>query len=200
MKNICVYAGSNLGVRPQYKEHARQLGEEIVRQNLQLIYGGSRMGLMGELANTVLALGGNVIGIMPKGLFIGEMAHQGITQLIEVNDMHERKATMSEMADGFVALPGGYGTLEELFETLCWAQIGIHKKPIGLYNIEGYYNPLLVMMKQSITEEFMNSNHFDLMVSSDNAADLLQKMKQYIPPVLGNKWKQLEQDNKYNRG
>ncbi|WP_379970905.1 TIGR00730 family Rossman fold protein [Ectobacillus sp. sgz5001026] len=191
MKNICVYAGSNLGIRSQYKEHARLLGEEIVKQDLQLIYGGSRIGLMGELANTVLDLGGTVIGIMPKGLFIGEMVHPHISQLIEVNDMHERKATMNEMADGFVALPGGYGTLEELFESLCWAQIGIHKKPIGLYNIEGYYNPLLAMTKHAVTEEFMNPNHLDLMVSADNAAELLQQMKQYTPPVLGNKWKQI---------
>lgn len=128
MKKICVYAGSNLGAQPEFQAHARQLGEEIVKNGFELIYGGSRIGLMGEVADTVLTLGGTVTGVMPKGLFAGEIVHTGLSELIEVEDMHQRKATMNGLADGFIALPGGYGTFEELFEALCWAQIGIHKK------------------------------------------------------------------------
>ncbi|MFD3448749.1 TIGR00730 family Rossman fold protein [Microbacteriaceae bacterium 4G12] len=192
MKRICVFAGSNLGERPEFTIHARQLGKEIVQNGFELVYGGSQTGLMGELANEVLALGGNVIGVMPKGLFRGEVVHRGLSQLIEVDSMHERKAKMSELADGYIALPGGYGTFEELFEVICWAQIGIHKKPIGLFNIENYYTPLLAMVKHAAVEGFMNESHQDLIVSDVTASDLLHKMKTYTPPVMGNKWKQLD--------
>jgi len=191
MKKFCVYAGSNLGEEAGYRIHARHLGEEIVRNGLELVYGGSRIGLMGEVANTVLELGGAVTGVMPKGLFAGEMVHTGLTKLIEVENMHQRKATMSELADGFIALPGGYGTFEELFEVLCWSQIGIHQKPIGIFNINEYYDPLLALVRQGIRKGFMNSSHLDLMVVATEAADLLHKMKAYQYPTLENKWKSL---------
>ncbi|WP_028403470.1 TIGR00730 family Rossman fold protein [Ectobacillus panaciterrae] len=194
MKKICVYAGSNLGVRPEFQTYARQLGEEIVKRGFELVYGGSRIGLMGEVANTVLELGGAVTGVMPKGLFRGEIVHTGLSELIEVDSMHQRKATMIELADGFVALPGGYGTFEELFEVMCWAQIGIHQKPIGIFNIAGYYTPLLNMIHHAATEEFMNPNHLDLIVSATNANELFEKMQTYTPPVLKNKWRQLAEE------
>ncbi|MFM9280773.1 LOG family protein [Paenibacillus jiagnxiensis] len=191
MKKICVYAGSNLGEENEFQIHARQLGEEIVRNGLELVYGGSNVGLMGEVANTVLELGGTVTGVMPKGLFAGEMVHTGLSKLIEVENMHQRKATMSELADGFIALPGGYGTFEELFEALCWSQIGIHKKPVGIFNINEYYEPLLAMVHQGIMKGFMNPSHLDLMIIATEAADLLDRMKTYQYPTLDNKWKQL---------
>lgn len=154
MKTICVFAGSNPGVKDVYKQKAVELGTYMAEQDIRLVYGGSRIGLMGAIADEVLRQGGQVIGVMPKGLFRGEVVHQELTELIEVTGMHERKAKMSELADGFIAMPGGFGTYEELFEVLCWAQIGIHQKPIGLYQVNEYFNPLIDMVKFSVQEGF----------------------------------------------
>lgn len=192
MKSICVFAGSNPGEHPDYKATAAELGELIARRGYRLVYGGSRVGLMGEVANTVLALGGEVIGVMPRGLFRGEIVHNGLTQLIEVEDMHERKATMGKYADGFIALPGGFGTYEELFEVLCWSQIGIHHKPIGLLNVRGYYEPLMNLIQYSITEGFVNASHLNLINISEDPMKLLELMKSYTPPTLDMKWKELD--------
>lgn len=191
MKRICVFAGSNLGANPKYKLHAQKLGEEIARRGLELVYGGSRVGLMGEVANKVLELGGKVIGVMPTGLFRGELVHTGLSQLIEVKDMHERKAMMSELSDAYIALPGGYGTFEELFEVVSWAQLGIHRKPIGLLNIERYYVPLLDMIEHAVKAGFVQDKHKQLLVSAEDARTLLTKLSEYRPPVIGNKWDQL---------
>lgn len=192
MKSICVFAGSNMGEHPDYKAQAAALGELIARKQYRLVYGGSRVGLMGEVANTVLELGGEVIGVMPRGLFKGEIVHTGLTQLIEVADMHERKATMGKYADGFIALPGGFGTFEELFEVLCWSQIGIHQKPIGLLNIRNYYDPLMSLVQSSISAGFANSSHLNLINISDDPIKLLELMESYTPPTLDMKWKDLD--------
>ncbi|MEI4830054.1 TIGR00730 family Rossman fold protein [Bacillus sp. FJAT-53711] len=191
MKRICVFAGSNVGERPEFQAEARQLGEILVQNNIELVYGGSCVGLMGEVANQVLELGGRVTGVMPRGLFRGEIVHQGLTELIEVETMHERKAKMSELADAFIALPGGYGTFEELFEVVCWSQIGIHEKPVGLLNIAEFYTPLLQMVDRAAEEGFMNPSNKELLVSAKTANELVPKMKEYKRPVMGNKWKQL---------
>ncbi|MES9684431.1 TIGR00730 family Rossman fold protein [Bacillus sp. AFS001701] len=192
MKKICVYAGSNLGNRESFSLQAKKLGALFASNNIDLIYGGSRLGIMAEIANEVLKQGGNVIGIMPGGLFRGEVAHKGLTQFIETKSMHERKALMNEMSDGFIALPGGIGTFDELFEIICWAQIGIHNKPIGLLNVDHFFSPVLDLLKHAVKEGFMNENTLSLFVVAENADDLLKLMQNYEPPVMQNKWKQLE--------
>ncbi|WP_020062880.1 TIGR00730 family Rossman fold protein [Bacillus sp. 123MFChir2] len=191
MKRICVFAGSNVGERPEFQNEARQLGKILVQNNIELVYGGSCVGLMGEVANQVLELGGRVTGVMPRGLFRGEIVHHSLTELIEVETMHERKAKMSELADAFIALPGGYGTFEELFEVVCWSQIGIHEKPVGLLNIAEFYTPLLQMVDHAAEEGFMNPSNKELLVSAQTADELFVQMKGYKRPVMGNKWKQL---------
>ncbi|MCR8634572.1 MULTISPECIES: TIGR00730 family Rossman fold protein [Paenibacillus] len=191
MKSICVFAGSNLGEHPEYQIKAAELGTYMAQNNYRLIYGGSKIGLMGEIANAVMNGGGQVIGVMPKGLFKGEVVHRELTQLIEVENMHERKATMGQLADGFIALPGGFGTYEELFEVLCWSQIGIHKKPVGILNIRNYFDPLMNLIKYSINEGFSNSSHLSLINVSNEPMELLNQMENYIPQTLEQKWKQL---------
>src|SRR5260370_39829315 len=146
MRRICVFAGSNVGVRPEYSEAARALGRELVKRGLGLVYGGASVGLMGVLENTVLAEGGEVIGVMPRGLFRREVPHMGLTEMHEVNSMHERKALMADLADGFIALPGGFGTFDELFEITTWAQIGLHSKPIGVLDVAGSFAPLIALI------------------------------------------------------
>ena len=191
MKRICIYSGSNLGFRSEYKESAKLLGKILAENKIELVYGGSRIGLMGEIANEVLRNNGKVIGVMPKGLFSGEMVHKDLTELIEVKNMHERKQTMAELSDGFITLPGGLGTFEELFETLSWAQLGIHKKPIGILNISNFFDPLLHMIKNTCNEGFMNESNIKLISVSDNPLELIKQMKNYVPPLMENKWRQL---------
>ncbi|WP_434296187.1 TIGR00730 family Rossman fold protein [Clostridium sporogenes] len=191
MKRICVYSGSNLGLRSEYKESAKLLGKILAENKIELVYGGSRIGLMGEISNEVLRNNGKVIGVMPKGLFSGEMVHENLTKLIEVENMHERKQTMAELSDGFIALPGGLGTFEELFEVLSWAQLGIHKKPIGILNISNFFDPLLHMIKNTCTEGFMNESNIKLISVSDTPSELIKQMKNYVPPLMKNKWREL---------
>ncbi|AUN16963.1 TIGR00730 family Rossman fold protein [Clostridium botulinum] len=191
MKRICVYSGSNLGLRSEYKESAKLLGKILAENKIELVYGGSRIGLMGEISNEVLRNNGKVIGVMPKGLFSGEMVHENLTKLIEVENMHERKQTMAELSDGFIALPGGLGTFEELFEVLSWAQLGIHKKPIGILNISNFFDPLLHMIKNACTEGFMNESNIKLISVSDTPSELIKQMKNYVPPLMENKWREL---------
>ncbi|KPC73839.1 LOG family protein YvdD [Thermoactinomyces vulgaris] len=191
MERICVYAGSNPGNKPLYREAARELGKCLAMRGIELVYGGSRLGLMGAVAETALAGGGRVIGVMPTALFRGEMVHQSLTQLIEVADMHERKAKMMELSDGFIALPGGYGTLEEVFEVLSWGQLGIHKKPIGLLNIDGYYEPVLDMIQKAVSEGFFPKDHGQIVICESAPARLLALMEQYQPPALQTKWTEL---------
>nr|WGD82305.1 TIGR00730 family Rossman fold protein [Bacillus subtilis]WGD84333.1 TIGR00730 family Rossman fold protein [Bacillus subtilis] len=191
MKTICVFAGSNPRGNEAYKRKAAELGVYMAEQGIGLVYGGSRVGLMGTLADAIMENGGTAIGVMPSGLFSGEVVHQNLTELIEVNGMHERKAKMSELADGFISMPGGFGTYEELFEVLCWAQIGIHQKPIGLYNVNGYFEPMMKMVKYSIQEGFSNESHLKLIHSSSRPDELIEQMQNYSYPILEKKWTEI---------
>ncbi|MBC2578726.1 TIGR00730 family Rossman fold protein [Clostridium sp. DJ247] len=190
MKRICVYCGSGLGSRKEYKEIARLLGKELADNEIELVYGGSQVGLMGEVSNEVLKNNGKVTGVMPSGLLSAETVHNGLTKLIEVKNMHERKQTMADLSDGFIALPGGLGTFEELFEVLSWARIGIHKKPIGILNISNFFDPLLQLLQNTCAEGFMNELHMKLMLVSDNPSELIKKMKIYTPPVMEARWRE----------
>src|SRR6266567_7962812 len=173
MRRICVFAGSNVGVHPEYAQAARELGHELVKRGLGLVYGGASFGLMGTVANTVLDEGGEVIGVLPRGLFLREIPHKGLTALHEVGSMHERKAKMADLADGFIALPGGFGTFDELFEIITWAQIGIHTKPVGLLDVRGYFAPLQTLIAHAVQEGFISAFHARLLLHDDNTARLL---------------------------
>ncbi len=193
MKRICVYAGSNVGVRQEYQDVARALGEELVKRNVGLIYGGGHVGLMGVLADAVLAGGGEVIGVMPAALFPNEVAFRNVTQFYEVGSMHERKAMMAELADGFIALPGGFGTYDELFEMITWSQIGLHSKPIGLLNVAGFFEPLLTMVRHSSNEGFISPTHANLIMHEETPQALLESFASYVPKPPQGKWKNLPQ-------
>ncbi|HBZ79923.1 MULTISPECIES: TIGR00730 family Rossman fold protein [Brevibacillus] len=194
MKRICVFAGSNPGVNPAFAEYAEALGKELVKRELELVYGGSNMGLMGRVANTVLSAGGSAIGVMPTGLFRGEIVHTGLTELHEVVSMHERKAKMNDLSDGFIALPGGYGTFEEIFEVVSWGQIGIHSKPIGLLNVDGYYTPLMELVRHATETGFIPQMQGELVVCESDPAVLLDRLRDYKPPVKVNKWSELTEE------
>src|SRR5215469_12575323 len=169
MQRICVFCGSSSGSQPIYAEMARAVGEELAGRGLGVVYGGSSIGLMGALADAALAAGGEVIGVLPRGLFRREVAHKNLTELHEVGSMHERKALMADFADGFIALPGGLGTFDELFEITTWAQIGLHTKPIGLLNVAGYFAPLLALLDHATAEGFVPPTNTTLLLHEDNA-------------------------------
>lgn len=187
LKSICVYCGSNVGTRSAYTESARQLGELLVSQGIRLVFGGGRVGLMGILADAVMAAGGEVVGIIPAALDRREVAHRKITELHIVRSMHERKAMMNELSQGFIALPGGYGTFEELCEMLTWAQLGIHAKPVGLLDVAGYYAPLLALFDHAQRERFLHPDHRALLLSDTDPAALIERMRGYVPPTTA-KW------------
>lgn len=191
MKRICVYSGSNVGNRLAYKDAAIELGNVFLENDIELVYGGSKFGLMGVIADHMVKQGGTVIGIMPRGLFPDGVVHNDLNELIHVADMSERKKKMIEISDGFVALPGGVGTFEEFFETLSGAQLRLHKKPLGLFNVEGYYQPLLALLQNTLDEGFMKASNLDLIISSDNATTLYEKMLKYEVPELGRKWHEI---------
>lgn len=191
MQRICVYAGSNVGVRQEYQEAARALGQELVARSLGLVYGGGHVGLMGVLADTVLAGGGEVIGVMPAALFPKEVAYRNVTQFYEVGSMHERKAMMAELADGFIALPGGFGTYDELFEMITWSQIGLHSKPVGLLNVAGFFEPLLALVRHSSNEGFISPTHVNLILQKETPAALLDTFAAYVPTPKKSKWTDL---------
>lgn len=191
MHRICVFSGSNLGVRPEYTEAAIALGQELVARGLGLVYGGSSVGLMGVVAGAVLVSGGEVIGVLPRGLFQREVAHQHLTELHEVSSMHERKALMSDLADGFIALPGGFGTFDELFEIITWAQLGLHTKPVGLLNAANYFEPLLALVRHATGEGFIPPRHASLLLHENSPARLLDRFAAYTPPARSPKWTEL---------
>ncbi len=191
MRHICVFAGSNTGIRPEYAEAARALGQELVKRGLGLVYGGASVGLMGSVANAVLAEGGEAIGVLPRGLFRREIPYKGLTEMREVGSMHERKALMADLADGFIALPGGFGTFDELFEIITWAQLGLHKKPVGLVNVAGYYEPLLALARHASTEGFIPAVHLSLIMYEETPAHLLDRFAQYEAPDTPSKWAEL---------
>jgi uncharacterized protein (TIGR00730 family) len=180
---ICVFAGSRLGARPEYAEAARRLGKALVQRGYGLIYGGGNVGLMTVIADTVLNMKGHVTGVIPDALVTKEVAHQGLTELRVVNSMHERKAVMAELAQGFVAMPGGIGTMEELFEVLSWAQLGIHAKPCGLLNAAKYYQPLIDFLGYAVSEEFLQPKHRALLIVEDEPEDLLDRIEAAISPA-----------------
>src|SRR5882672_11244264 len=176
MQRICVFCGSQVGTNGLYRQAATALGQLLVRHGYGLVYGGGHVGLMGVIADAVLASGGEVIGVIPESMVARELAHTGGTQLLGVPGMHERKARMAELADAFIALPGGYGTFEELFEVITWAQLGMHRKPIGLLNVAGYFNALKTLVDQAIAEGFIRAEHWHLFTMADDPSVLLETL------------------------
>jgi len=176
LSRVCVFCGSSEGARPAYAEAARRLGAELVARKIGLVYGGCAVGLMGVLADTVLGLGGEVVGVIPEPLVTRELAHTGLTELRVVASMHERKATMASLADGFITLPGGLGTLDEMFEILTWAQLGIHTKPVGVLNVDGYWDGLGRLLGHAVEERFVRPEYAALLLFADSPAELLDRL------------------------
>jgi len=187
MKSICVFLGSNPGNRPDFLEAAKSTGRELARRGLTTVYGGSNVGLMGALADAALEAGGKVIGIIPESLRKKEIDHTGLTELHVTASMHERKALMAKLSDGFIALPGGMGTLEEICEMLTWAQLGFHKKPCGLVDICGYYAALGLFFDNAVAEGFINATHRGMLLRAPDAGQLLDQFASYTAPVVA-KW------------
>ena len=180
MKRICVYCGARSGKRTDYLTAADALGNELLERGIGLVYGGGRIGLMGRIADCVVAGGGEVIGIIPKSLSTREVAHDKISELKVVDNMHERKALMAKFSDGFIAMPGGYGTLEELFESLAWSQLKFHKKPCAVFNACGYYDGLAEFLNKVVAEGFVKQANRDLLIMEDDPARLLHRMEQFV--------------------
>ena len=187
MKRITVFCASSFGTEKIYEEQAIALGKTLAEQNIELVYGGANVGLMGAVADGALNAGGNGTGALPNFLRSKEIAHLHLTELILVESMHERKTKMNDLCDGVIALPGGFGTLEELFEMLTWAQLGLHKKPIGILNINGFYDALITLLQTMTEKGLLKEINREMLLVSDNIDDLLQKMKNYVAPTVG-KW------------
>ncbi|OCB71982.1 Rossman fold protein, TIGR00730 family [Flavobacterium piscis] len=187
MKRITVFCGSSFGTEEIYKEQATLLGQTLAKQNIELVYGGANVGLMGAVADGILNQGGKAIGVLPNFLRSKEIAHLGLTELILVESMHERKTKMNDLCDGVIALPGGFGTLEELFEMLTWAQLGLHKKPIAILNINGFYDALIELTKVMVEKGLLKEANQQMLLVSDNIDNLLDQMKNYVAPTTG-KW------------
>lgn len=187
MKSICVYCGSNPGAKPVYVERATELGRRIANEGLRLVYGGGRTGLMGAVADGVLAAGGQVTGVIPQHLADLEVAHTGVTTLEVVGSMHERKSRMFELADAFVALPGGFGTAEEIFEMLTWRQLGIGNKPCAFLDVDGFYAPLIGMIEQMVEQRFLHPEQRQDLWYGDDAGQMLEWMRGYSP-AQAEKW------------
>jgi hypothetical protein len=187
MKRICVYLGSNPGFDPAYARATEALAQELIKRGLGLVYGGSDVGLMGLIANTCLKAGGEVIGVIPERLVEKEVAHNGLTRSYVVKSMHERKQKMADLSDGFIALPGGVGTLEEFFEALTWNQLGYHAKPCGLLDVKGYYACLADHMDRMVTEGFLVGEHRKMVLTGSDPANLLDQFETYDPPKV-DKW------------
>ena len=175
LKSLCIYCGASTGALPVYANAARRLAAELVERHIALVYGGGNIGLMGIIADEVLRLGGDVTGVIPIALVEREVGHQGLTKLHVVDTMHQRKAMMADLADGFIAMPGGIGTLEELFEVLTWSQLGLHEKPIGLLNVHGFYDGLIAFLDQVSDQGFLRNQHRDLLLHDSDPANLLQQ-------------------------
>lgn len=187
LQRICVYCGSNSGARPAYAGAARRLGRVLGERGIGLVYGGGNVGLMGVLADAALEAGAQVTGVIPKALVARELAHKGVTELRVVDLMHERKALMAELADAFIALPGGLGTLDELFEAWTWAQLGLHEKPIGLLEVDGFFAPLVAYLDRAVAERFVRAAHREMLSVESEPERLLERFAGYQPPRVG-KW------------
>ena len=182
MKRICVYCGANPGKRPAYAAAAVELGTRLAQEKIELVYGGGCIGLMGLVADAALRAGGHVIGVIPQALVLKEVVHEGLPDLRTVKTMHERKALMAELADGFIALPGGFGTYEEFCEILAWSQLGWHQKPFGLLNVAGFYQSLLAFLDHAVAEGFIKSPHRELVLVENNVEAMLQRLLAYPAP------------------
>jgi uncharacterized protein (TIGR00730 family) len=187
MKRIAVFCGSSMGNDEIFKTITNVLGQALVKRNIELVYGGAKVGIMGAIADSVLTAGGKVTGVLPTFLLTKELAHEGLTELILVNTMHERKSKMNELCDGVLALPGGFGTLEELFEMLTWGQLGLHKKPIALLNINGFYDSLNLLTQTMVEYGFLKSSNRDMLLTDDTVDGILDKMENYKAPEIA-KW------------
>lgn len=187
LQRVCVFCGSSAGFDPIHRQTASHFGAVLAREGIELVYGGGSVGLMGAVADAVLLSSGHVIGVIPKFLATKELLHERVSEMRLTENMHERKAMMSDLSDAFVALPGGLGTFEELFEVLTWAQLGLHRKPIGLLNVAGYFDPLVAMIERSITDGFCRDEHRQLFVVDNQPEGLLEKMRQQTLPTV-TKW------------
>ena len=188
LRSVCVFSGSSPGARPSYTETATALGREVATRGLRLVYGGASVGLMGAVADAALAAGGDVVGVIPQHLVDREVAHDGLTELRVTGSMHERKALMADLADGFVALPGGLGTLEELAEVLTWSQLGLQSKPCGLLDVDGFFDPLLAFLDHTVTERFVSTEHRALVLAADRPDAVLDLLAGWRPGAPGAKW------------
>ncbi|MBP6576778.1 MAG: TIGR00730 family Rossman fold protein [Chryseobacterium sp.] len=187
MKRVTVFCGSSFGTDEIFKTQAILLGNKLAEENIGLVYGGANVGLMGAVADGFLEKGGEVFGVLPNFLRSKEIAHDHLTELFLVETMHERKTKMNDLCDGVIALPGGFGTLEEFFEMLTWAQLGLHKKPIAILNIDGFYDSLITFIQTTVDKGFLKQVNQDMLIVSDNIEELLDKMKNYEAPTVG-KW------------
>ena len=187
MRRVCVFSGSSAGRRDEYRAAACDLGRELAARDIEIVYGGAKVGLMGAVADAALAAGGRVIGVIPEALVVKEVAHAGLRDLRIVTSMHERKAVMADLSDGFIALPGGWGTLDELFEVLTWGQLALHAKPSGMLNAAGYFDPLLAFMDHMIDEGFVRPEHRPMLTVSTSAGEMLTRMADYRAPAA-EKW------------
>jgi uncharacterized protein (TIGR00730 family) len=183
LRRVCVFCGSNAGTRPAYRQAAQTVGRLLGRRGIELVYGGGHIGLMGIVADSCLSEGGRVIGVIPQALADKEVAHARLTELRIVRSMHERKSVMAELSDAFLALPGGYGTWEELFEVLTWSQLGIQRKACAILNVEGYYDPLLEMADKALSDGFLRGAHRDLLLADVDAEQLLYRLSEYVAPA-----------------
>jgi hypothetical protein len=181
MNSLCIYCGSSVGNSPAYEAAAKSLAQSLINEHIDLVYGGGNVGLMGIIADEMLNLGGKVIGVIPKALVDYEVGHQNLTHLYIVKDMHERKAKMAELSNGFIAMPGGIGTLEELFEALTWSQLGFHDKPIGLLNVNGFYDGLIRFVQHLVKQGFLKPEHASLLMYEDEAPALMERFKSFVP-------------------
>jgi uncharacterized protein (TIGR00730 family) len=186
MNSICVFCGSTSGANPSYEDAACAMAHALVRANIHLVYGGGKVGLMGILADAVLSVGGRVTGVMPRALFEREIAHQGVNDLRVVETMHERKLLMASLSDAFVALPGGVGTLEEIFEQWTWSQLGIHAKPCGFLNVAGYFDPMVAMIEHMVAQGFLQRSFAEMLTIESSPDELLAGFRVYRPPAR--KW------------
>ncbi|WP_334126793.1 TIGR00730 family Rossman fold protein [Empedobacter brevis] len=187
MKRLTVFCGSSNGSNKVFINEAYKLGKKLVENEIELVYGGANVGLMGIIADSVLENKGVAIGVLPHFLKKVEVEYKGLSKLILVDSMHERKAKMNQLSDGVITLPGGFGTLEEFFEMLTWAQLGLHKKPIAIYNIDGFYDDLLLFIKSMVTKGFLKQENYDMLIVSDDLDDLFDQIKNYVAPTVG-KW------------
>ena len=184
MKSICVFCASAIGKNPVYGDAAFELGSKLAQTETTVVYGGAKLGVMGRLAEGVLSENGILIGIIPDFLKKKEIAHRGLTELITVSSMHERKALMQEKSDGFIALPGGFGTMEELFEILTWGQLGLHRKPVGILNVNGYYDSLIELIERMVEEKLLREDFKKMLLVSESTDELIQMMKSYVLPFV----------------